>query len=861
MKLTPPFGIDLGTTHSSAAIYLPGAAAPLTFDDGQGSQVMPSAVGLSPAGDLVAGRPAFDTRFGPTPPLTSFKRRMGHSDALQLGSRALTPVEASGHLLSALVARFAGQLQGHVEAAELRLERALITIPAYFDVTQAEATRQAGELAGLEVIGLLQEPTAAAMFYSWKHQLQDGNFLVYDLGGGTFDVSVIRCLAGEYQVLGIDGDNHLGGDDFDRRLAGLLRSRLNAAGYALGTSFDEPDDRLRFELLTRHARTLKELLSAQDAASLELDGSFSDREGRPVHASVEVSRAEFERAIDDLIESTLGACQRALHQSGEQAQVTLSDIDHVLLVGGSTHVPAVQQAIARAFCGEGVSRAEAPLSDSPEMCVALGAALHAATLGRLRIEADSGVAIELDDIPSGLGEALSGRVELARQGQQPEALELREASQTLARTALRATDAPGVWNFFVANLPEGVSERPSATLVDSAGVPLGSVPLWLPRRAPSERPAPMPALSNPAVLSRGIFLEVVKDGKPSRHALIPRGAHLPTRATHRLATADTSGAVVLQLFQDRLPIHTLVMPLPEHTAPGTPLTLELDVDETLMMSARGNIGSQEFWVRIDPPRTPAELDWPQIEELMRRAEAAGRQLWGMEARRFERDVAPLIAGMEVAVHQDPLRLQILARRLEALLDEFAPRAERIPGRGRVDATLDGIRRAVFSSTGDVQSITREQWRARLDHLSAEVARVWEGSDDAAWRQLADRVQATYETVVQDEARFLRADPEGHARRMLDTCQSRQARVRMDLREFALSADADRRALQEREIERLEQRLRDEVIAPLDELRASLDATPLARRTDALEAIHVAIDHLELGLQRVRTLGLLKRQES
>ncbi|RDV38935.1 Hsp70 family protein [Bradymonadaceae bacterium TMQ3] len=861
MKLTPPFGIDLGTTHSSAAIYLPGAASPQTFDDGQGSQVMASAVGLSPAGDLLAGRPAFETRFGPTPPLTSFKRRMGQSDELQLGSRTLTPIEASGHLLSALVARFAGQLQGHIAQAELRLERALITIPAYFDVTQAEATRRAGTLAGLTVIGLLQEPTAAAMFYSWKHRLQDGNFLVYDLGGGTFDVSVIRCLAGEYQVLGIDGDNHLGGDDFDRRLAGLLRSRLNAAGYALGTRFDEPDDRLRFELLTRYARGLKEMLSTHDTATLELEGNFSDREGRPVHARVEVSRPEFEHAIGDLIETTLGACERALHQSGEQARVGLADIDHVLLVGGSTHVPAVQQAIARAFCGEGVSRAEHPLSDSPEMCVALGAALHAATLGRLRLESDAGgAALELVDIPSGPGEPLSGQVELARQGQ-PDALELREAAETLARAPLRSAHTPGVWNFFIPALPEGVSERPSATLVDGAGLPIASLPLWLPRRAPAERPAPTPALSNPAVLSRGIFLEIVKDGKPTRHALIPRGAHLPTRATHRLATADTSGAVVLQLFQDRLPIHTLVMPLPEHSAPGTPLTLELDVDETLSMSAKGTIGAQEFWVRIDPPRTPPELDWPQIEALMRRADIAARQFWGMEARRFEREVTPLITGIEVAVHQDPLRLQILARRLEALLDEFAPRAERIPGRGRVDATLDGIRRAVYYSSGDVQGISRDAWRARLDRLTSEVARVWDGPDDAAWRQLADRVQATYETVVQDEARFLRADPDGHARRMLDTCQSRMARVRLELREFALSGDAERRALQEREIDRLAQRLDAEVLVPLNAIKARADALPLTRQTDALEAIHVAIDHLELGLQRVRTLGLLKRQES
>src|SRR5690554_3853724 len=441
MKLTPPFGIDLGTTHSAAAVYLPGASKPLAYEDRDGHKVMPSAVGLTPGGDLVAGWPAFEARFGPAPPVTSFKRRMGQSAELRLGQRVLSPADASGHLLSALVASFAGQLRDVVDQAEIRLERALITIPAYFDLPQVEATRQAGEMAGLQVIGLLQEPTAAAMYYSWKHQLHDGHFLVYDLGGGTFDVSVIRCLAGEYQVLGIDGDNLLGGDDFDRRLAGLLRSKLNAAGYRLGESFDDEDDRLRFDLLTRHARQLKEMLSERDSVSLELSGDFSDRQGRAIEASIEVTRREFESAISDLIDATLTACQRALLQSSEQASVELADIDHVLLVGGSTYVPAVQQAIAAKLCSPGNSRAAHPLSDDPEMCVALGAALHAATLGQLRIESPrSDLAIELDDVPALPGKPLSGRVEF-ESTTRPATLKLREADTMLASLPLREADA------------------------------------------------------------------------------------------------------------------------------------------------------------------------------------------------------------------------------------------------------------------------------------------------------------------------------------------------------------------------------------------------------------------------------------
>src|SRR6185295_18024314 len=182
----------------------------------------------------------------------------------------LTPEEVSSKILLELRDRMRETLaqkplKSGASTLELPVTRAVITVPAYFDAPQVEATRRAGELAGLEVIGILQEPTAAAIYHTWKRRLGDGNFLVYDLGGGTFDVSILRCVGGEYQVLAIDGDNYLGGDDLDRRFAEHLRKDLAGRGYALELDVKgSEDDRRLFGAIVHLAQEIKESLSTTD---------------------------------------------------------------------------------------------------------------------------------------------------------------------------------------------------------------------------------------------------------------------------------------------------------------------------------------------------------------------------------------------------------------------------------------------------------------------------------------------------------------------------------------------------------------------------------------------------------------------
>jgi molecular chaperone DnaK len=348
-------GIDLGTTNSEVAALVDGRVQVLAGPDGE--QIMPSCVGLAPDGALVVGTPARN-QFAVYPEGTvkSIKRLMGSDRTVTLGDRAYTPPEISAIILRTLKQR--------AEAAlGVPVRRAVITVPAYFSDAQRQATRDAGEIAGLEVVRILNEPTAAALAYG-ADRAGDRTVLVYDLGGGTFDVSLVQGQGEVTEVLASHGNNHLGGDDFDQLLLDHVVSRFRTA-----TGVDVHKDRRAMSRLLHAVEEAKKRLSFEPYARIR-EEYLAERDGVPVHLDLEVSRDDYEPLVRRLLEGTLESVHQALADAGRRPD----QIDEILLVGGATRTPLVTRLLAEVT-------GLAPRQEvHPDLCVALGAGVLAARL-------------------------------------------------------------------------------------------------------------------------------------------------------------------------------------------------------------------------------------------------------------------------------------------------------------------------------------------------------------------------------------------------------------------------------------------------------------------------------------------------
>ncbi len=349
-------GIDLGTTNSCVSVIEGGEA--VVIPNAEGARTTPSVVAFKKDGERIVGRVAKQQAVSnPDRTIASIKRDMGSANKVTIDGKEYTPQEISAMILSKLKADAEAYLGDKVTEA-------VITVPAYFTDAQRQATKDAGKIAGMEVKRIINEPTAAALAYGIDKE-NDQKIMVYDLGGGTFDVSIIEMGDGVQEVLATAGNNRLGGDDFDQKIVNWL-----IEGFKNETGVDLSADKMAVQRLREAAEKTKIELSGGMSSNINLPFITADATG-PKHLDMTLSRADFNRLTADLVEATMQPVKQALSDSGLSA----SEIDKVLLVGGSTRIPAVQEAVQK-FLGK-----EPFKGINPDECVAMGAALQAGVLG------------------------------------------------------------------------------------------------------------------------------------------------------------------------------------------------------------------------------------------------------------------------------------------------------------------------------------------------------------------------------------------------------------------------------------------------------------------------------------------------
>jgi len=352
-------GIDLGTTNSVVAVMEGGE--PVVIPNAEGSRLTPSVVGFSKTGERLVGQLAKRQAVSnPSRTIVSIKRHMGSDYTVDIDGKKYTPQEISAMILQKL------KVDAEAYLGE-KVTDAVITCPAYFTDAQRQATKDAGKIAGLNVLRIINEPTASSLAYGLD-KIKDGKehrFLVYDLGGGTFDVSILDLADGVFEVRASNGNGHLGGDDFDNRVMDWIADKFKAQN-----GFELKRDPMTNQRLKEAGEKAKIELSSVMSTDINLPFITMDSNGQPVHFDATLTRAEFDKVTDDLVQATVEPIDLAMRDAG----VTVSDIDKVLLVGGSSRIPAVQTLIRNKF-GKEPSKGV-----NPDESVAVGAAIQAGVL-------------------------------------------------------------------------------------------------------------------------------------------------------------------------------------------------------------------------------------------------------------------------------------------------------------------------------------------------------------------------------------------------------------------------------------------------------------------------------------------------
>ncbi|MEV2217805.1 Hsp70 family protein [Streptomyces sp. NPDC050997] len=754
-------GIDLGTTNSAVAVMNPSDSEIVIHRDPvTKSATTPSCVWRAPSGgELVVGRKAFARRGSSPEPITSVKRLMGTRETVGLGNERLTPQQVS----AATLREMKRQIEADVAAfdtptARWIVDRAVVTVPAYFDQPQIDATREAAEQAGLEVLGLLHEPTAAASHYCWRTATQNGTFLVYDLGGGTFDVSVLRCTAGTFEVLGISGNNLLGGDDIDKALALHLQDMLRRDGYALDLDpRKDPEDALRFSQLQMLAEGAKKALTERTEYVLRDAGRLMDQQGDPVVIEALLERAELDDLALPLIERTFTYCDEAISRAEERAGITLADVDHIILAGGSTHMPLVRELVTRELCGPAApgsprqirAACAEPVYEQVDTVVALGAAVRAAAVGGLAVyDEQRTVRVAFH------GSAATGRSATSVGGTvQPlaDGLDLTDGQVRLTTTGFEdETDLSPQGAFAFRDVPLQPDAETQLTFeVYDADGELRAV-AGRPLAHSSGEQRPTGGAGGRAINAKAVEMEVdLGDGSTAPMELVPAMQQLPYERDFDLMHPGDE-KVELRLFQQSVPIQVITVEVPSSTARGTAIRLNVAMHENAAITVRGTIGEVSFDAPVELPDELPMPDQSETEALYRTFEenvgylpagpqTIARTKWAMVGKAFEE--ARERGEVAKAVHE--------FQELKHLADSMTRHSQGLkPPKRDFDALVEECVRlhAHLVQYGVPQGKTFDAPEASrtIEDQRQRGERAWSNSDQRAYGEVIEQLHRMYE---------------------------------------------------------------------------------------------------------------------
>ncbi|MBY0228533.1 MAG: Hsp70 family protein [Gemmataceae bacterium] len=797
-RLRKALGIDLGTTNSVVSLLDPSGRRLRTGLDDEGRAILPSLIAWDEGkGALVSGH---DARAVPDRlPLSSVKRFMGLERRFVLGPRSLAAPDVSAVILRRLREMMARALGA--EAERHLLDLAVITMPAYFNHGQIEATRRAGELAGFEVAELLHEPTAAAIYYSWLHRHRDATYLVYDLGGGTFDVSVIRRRLGDHEVLAVSGDPFLGGDDFDRSLASWMVERgewrLGDAGFdphALLVPGDAP-----FAALVRAAETVK--MELTDRERVERTITLPPLDGKSVTCRVSVSLDDFRKLIRDRVGRTIDCCHEALGRARERAGLRLGDIDHIVLVGGSTRVPLVKEVVREAFANPDLpERVKSPelLCHEPDLAVAYGAALRAAGHGVRHLFPVGKGSVELHVTSPPTSD--SARYEAAgvvRLNNLPTAsleggsVRIRSAFTGLIDEAY--LDPNGGFEQEVEIHPEAETAL-EWTVCDADGQPLAATRT----EVSASRTGPMlgQGVLATQLITRPLAIEVLTRSRQRvTQVLAPIGAALPATFRCVCRTADQSGRVVVPILEDHRVISQLVIEGLDRSLPvGSPVEVAFAIDarHVIEASVRVRNTEHEATATIEPPPPPDKPTREEIAFVMGELEDSLEGLSGRHRTRLRARANALHAElMEALGYDDEARAIQRMSELKGLVAQ----AERIKSAALEPpwTRFAGLVRHAMDLAADVADKSSRDREELFGHIRAQERYAEQAHDEAnqalykeCWDNLS-RYAAYLEQLLHDalprpNVPPRKRDPEREAREEVDRFKQMLSNVWKQARE-------------------------------------------------------------------------------